>query len=318
MKIKKWKGLLTGIALVGTITSAISLSVNKNNTTQTTTSLSVLKNTSSKTTVDYSLVEKMMSKLTPKLLSSNSSESKLTPQQEQKVNEFQKQYLNLFKTNNYSLEEIQSYMCENFPQYKEEYEKQTKVLNLNNSHNLNNHFVIGKNNNLLKISPDIEEWIKRKQKEFKEKIPDLEYNRNVLITSCVIASTAAAAFYAAAWWFGITIPWAIACTTAATQFGILQDSLNKEILIIKEYTEIDVLYVIDHLEKLENEKNEISKNLSKIQIACDVITGLMWIGGPTTGAISFACNITLNKVAKILLEVFLQHLCDVINIIFIK
>ena len=193
MKIKKWKGLLTGIALVGTITSAISLSANKNNTTQTTTNLGV-----SKTTVDYSLVEKMMSKLTPKLLSSNSSESKLTPQQEQKVNEFQKQYLNLFKTNNYSLEEIQSYMCENFPQYKEEYEKQTKVLNLNNSHNLNNHFVIGKNNNLLKISPDIEEWIKRKQKEFKEKIPDLEYNRNVLITSCVIASTAAAAFYAAA------------------------------------------------------------------------------------------------------------------------
>ena len=124
MKIKKWKGLLTGIALVGTITSAISLSANKNNTTQTTTNLGV-----SKTTVDYSLVEKMMSKLTPKLLSSNSSESKLTPQQEQKVNELQKQYLNLFKTNNYSLEEIQSYMCENFPQYKEEYEKQTTSLN---------------------------------------------------------------------------------------------------------------------------------------------------------------------------------------------
>ena len=94
MKIKKWKELLTGIALVGAITPAISLSVNKNNTTQTTTSLSVLKNTSSKTTVDYSLVEKMMSKLTPKLLSSNSSESKLTPQQEQKVKELKQQYLN--------------------------------------------------------------------------------------------------------------------------------------------------------------------------------------------------------------------------------
>ena len=61
MKIKKWKELLTGIALVGTITPIVSLSVNKNNTTQATTSLSVLKNTSSKTTVDYSLVEKMMS-----------------------------------------------------------------------------------------------------------------------------------------------------------------------------------------------------------------------------------------------------------------
>ena len=121
MKIKKWKELLTGIALVGAITPAVSLSVNKNNTTQIINSLSVLKNTSSKTAVDYSLVEKIMSKLTPKLLSSNLSESKLTPEQEQ--------YLNLFKTNNYSLEEIQSYMCENFPQYKEEYEKQTTSLN---------------------------------------------------------------------------------------------------------------------------------------------------------------------------------------------
>ncbi|MDY2887328.1 MAG: hypothetical protein SOT25_00930 [Malacoplasma sp.] len=317
MKIKKWKGLLTGIALVGATTPAISISVNKNNTSKITNNLSVLKNATSKTIVDYSLVEKMMSEVSLKSLN-NQNNVELTIEQEQKVQELQQHYLDLFESNNYSLEEVLSYMCENFPQYKEEYEKQTKVLNLNNSHNLNNHFVIGKNNNLLKISPDIEEWIKRKQKEFKEKIPDLEYNRNVLITSCVIASTAAAAFYAAAWWFGITIPWAIACTMAATQFGILQDSLNKEILIIKEYTEIDVLYVIDYLEKLENEKNEIFKNLSKIQIACDVITGLMWIGGPTTGAISFACNITLNKVAKILLEVFLQHLCDVINIIFIK
>ena len=107
MKIKKWKELLTGIALVGAITPAVSLSVNKNNTTQIINSLSVLKNTSSKTAVDYSPIEKMMSKLTPE----------------------QEQYLNLFKTNNYSLEEIQSYMCENFPQYKEEYEKQTTSLN---------------------------------------------------------------------------------------------------------------------------------------------------------------------------------------------
>ena len=129
MKVKKWKELLTGIALVGTIIPAVSLGVNKNNTTQTTTSLNVLKNTSSKTTVDYSLVENMMSKSTPKLLSSNLNESKLNPEQEQKVNELQEQYLNLFKTNNYSLEEILSYMCENFPQYKEEYEKQTTSLN---------------------------------------------------------------------------------------------------------------------------------------------------------------------------------------------
>ena len=183
MKIKKWKELLTGIALVGAITPAISLSVNKNNTTQTTTSLSVLKNTSSKTTVDYSLVEKMMSKLTPKLLSSNSSESKLTPQQEQKVNELQKQYLNLFKTNNYSLEEIQSYMCENFPQYKEEYEKQINIINDSYKEKKKNIF-------LIKNSLDID--------KLKGKIKELEVQRGILIGLCSGLRVAAAGFYAAA------------------------------------------------------------------------------------------------------------------------
>ena len=178
MKIKKWKGLLTGIALVGTITSAISLSANKNNTTQTTTNLGV-----SKTTVDYSLVEKMMSKLTPKLLSSNSSESKLTPQQEQKVNELQKQYLNLFKTNNYSLEEIQSYMCENFPQYKEEYEKQINIINDSYKEKKKNIF-------LIKNSLDID--------KLKGKTKELEVQRGILIGLCSGLSAAAAGFYAAA------------------------------------------------------------------------------------------------------------------------
>ena len=37
MKIKKLKELLTGTDLVGVITPVISLSINKNNTTQTTT-----------------------------------------------------------------------------------------------------------------------------------------------------------------------------------------------------------------------------------------------------------------------------------------
>ena len=217
MKIKKWKELLTGIALVGTITPAVSLGVNKNNTTQTTTSLSVLKNTSSKTTVDYSLVEKMMSKLTPKLLSSNSSESKLTPQQEQKVNELQKQYLNLFKTNNYSLEEIQSYMCENFPQYKEEYEKQINIINDSYKEKKKNIF-------LIKNSLDID--------KLKGKIKELEVQRGILIGLCSGLSAAAAGFYAAAFWtFGATIPFAIACTTGSVQTGIAQsnilDSINK-------------------------------------------------------------------------------------------
>ena len=206
MKIKKLKGLLTGIALVGTITSAISLSVNKNNTTQVTTSLSV-----SKTAVDYSLVEKTMSKLTPKLLSSNSSESKLTPQQEQKVNELQKQYLNLFKTNNYSLEEIQSYMCENFPQYKEEYEKQTittyKACSTYSS-----------------ISTDNTESTNKTK--LQEQVKSLKIQRDILIAACAASSAAAATFYAFAFWTACaTLPAAAAATTLAVTLGILQHKI---------------------------------------------------------------------------------------------
>ena len=118
MRIKRWKELLTGIALVGAITPAISISVNKNNKSQLTNNLSVLNNASSKTIVDYSLVEKMMSEVSLKSLN-NQNNVELTPKQEQKVQELQQHYLNLFQSNNYSLEEIQSYMCENFPQYKE-------------------------------------------------------------------------------------------------------------------------------------------------------------------------------------------------------
>ena len=167
--------MLTGIALVGTITPAVSLSVNKNNTTQTTTSLSVLKNTPLKTIVDYSLVENMMNKLTPKLLNSNLNESKLTPEQEQKVSELQEQYLNLFKSNNYSLEEIQSYMCENFPQYKEEYEKQTT--SLNKVEHVKKTILTKKIDPSKPLDPHVVEYLKS---ELKDKVPSLEKTKKCI------------------------------------------------------------------------------------------------------------------------------------------
>ena len=317
MKIKRWKEILTGIAIVGAITPAISISVNKNNKSQLTNNLSILNNASSKTIVDYLLVEKMMSEVSLKSLN-NQNNVELTPKQEQKVQELQQHYLNLFQSNNYSLEEIQSYMCENFPQYKEEYEKQMKNLSLNYISNKNNSFATIQNKNFLQISPDIEEWIKRKQKEFKDKIPNLEHNRDVLIGWCATASTLAAGFYAAAFWtFGATIPWAVACTTAATQLGILQDFLYKQICIIKEYVEVNFLYALDYIEKLEEKKNETLKNLNIFQIMCDALIALIWIGGPLATGIKYTCDIIIKKVLKTLIEVFVQHFCDIINI-FLK
>ena len=216
MRIKRWKELLTGIALVGVITPAISISVNKKNTSQVINNLSVLNSTSSKTIVDYSLVEKIMSEVSFKSLN-NQNNVELTSEQEQKVQELQQHYLDLFQTNNYSLEEIQSYMCENFPQYKEEYEKQINIINDSYKEKKKNIF-------LIKNSLDID--------KLKGKIKELEVQRGILIGLCSGLSAAAAGFYAAAFWtFGATIPFAIACTTGSVQTGITQsnilDSINK-------------------------------------------------------------------------------------------
>ena len=216
MRIKRWKELLTGIALVGAITPAISISVNKKNTSQVINNLSVLNSTSSKTIVDYSLVEKIMSEVSFKSLN-NQNNVELTSEQEQKVQELQQHYLDLFQTNNYSLEEIQSYMCENFPQYKEEYEKQINIINDSYKEKKKNIF-------LIKNSLDID--------KLKGKIKELEVQRGILIGLCSGLSAAAAGFYAAAFWtFGATIPFAIACTTGSVQTGIAQsnilDSINK-------------------------------------------------------------------------------------------
>ena len=216
MRIKRWKELLTGIALVGAITPAISISVNKKNTSQVINNLSVLNSTSSKTIVDYSLVEKIMSEVSSKSLN-NQNNVELTSEQEQKVQELQQHYLDLFQTNNYSLEEIQSYMCENFPQYKEEYEKQINIINDSYKEKKKNIF-------LIKNSLDID--------KLKGKIKEIEVQRGILIGLCSGLSAAAAGFYAAAFWaFGATIPFAIACTTGSVQTGITQsnilDSINK-------------------------------------------------------------------------------------------
>ena len=259
MKIKKWKELLTGIALVGTITPIVSLSVNKNNTTQATTSLSVLKNTSSKTTVDYSLVEKMMSEVSLKSLN-NQNDIELTPEQEQKVQELEGHYLGLFKSNNYSLEEIQSYMCENFPQYKEEYEKQTittyKACSTYSS-----------------ISTDNTESTNKTK--LQEQVKSLKIQRGILIGACAAASAAAAVFYGLAFWtVCATLPAAAAATTLAVTLGILQHKIYNLI------TKIEGIIVSGAVVPV-SVKEEVISIISSV-------VGYLGIVGSVTGALTLA------------------------------
>ena len=293
MKIKKLKELLTGIALAGVITPAVSLSVNKNNITQTTTSLSVLKNTSLKTTVDYSLVEKIMSKLTSKLFGSNLSESKLTLEQEQKVSELQEQYLNLFKTNNYSLEEIQSYMCENFPQYKEEYEKQTT--SLNKVEYVQKTTLTKKIDPSKPLDPHVVEYLKS---ELKDKVPSLETQRNALIGFCSAYSTAAAGFYAAAFWtFGATIPWAIACTSGSIQTGVAQDTVYKQIVLINNFIDTDFYETYNLIQDITN----ITNIFNKIVACVFAVEGIIFAGLVSSCPPAAAISIGVQAVISIII-----------------
>lgn len=47
---------------------------------------------------------------------------------------------------------------------------------------------------------------------------ELERQSKNIMTMSLISSASAAGFWAAAWWFGISIPWATACTTAAAGY----------------------------------------------------------------------------------------------------
>ncbi|AGM26534.1 hypothetical protein SSYRP_v1c09470 [Spiroplasma syrphidicola EA-1] len=49
---------------------------------------------------------------------------------------------------------------------------------------------------------------------------DLLTAQNSLATLSALAGVAAAGFWAAAWWFGISIPWAIAATAISASFGV--------------------------------------------------------------------------------------------------
>ena len=259
MKIKRWKEILTGIAIVGAITPVISISVNKNNKSQLTNNLSVLNNASSKTIVDYSLVEKMMSEVSLKSLN-NQNNVELTPKQEQKVQELQQHYLNLFQSNNYSLEEIQSYMCENFPQYKEEYEKQTTTAYKAYS----NYSLIGTNNNESTSTTELQEQVK-----------SLKIQRGILIGACAAASAAAAVFYGLAFWtVCATLPAAAAATTLAATLGILQHKIYKLITKIESITVAGSVVSI-------SVKGEIISIISSV-------LGYLGIVGSVTGALTLA------------------------------
>lgn len=238
------------------------------------------------------------------------NDNKLTLDQIQKITDLQNNYINIFKINNYSLEQIKFYMCENFPQYKEEYKKSVKTINFNINW-INNE--VSDTNLFFKISSSDEEKIQSKKDELKRSVPDLESHRSKYIIWCSIASAAAAGFFAAAFWtFGATIPFGVAATQAATQFGIGQDLLKKEIDAINELVDINIIQLIYRLNDIKNIANLTQDIIHKFNKLIGLLNLVSWMIGPVGTIISIA-NSAWFKIFKFVFKRFLDHMFFIVN-----
>ncbi|AGY41366.1 hypothetical protein mflW37_2990 [Mesoplasma florum W37] len=64
----------------------------------------------------------------------------------------------------------------------------------------------------------------------KELVKKLRLAKITFATASATAAVAAAGFYAAAWWFGITLPWAVGCTTASAFCGTAAGGISLALL----------------------------------------------------------------------------------------
>lgn len=113
-------------------------------------------------------------------------------------------------------------MCDNFPEYRKQYEE--NKLNLNEKINIS------------PLSVEVKSVILTNE-NIQDQIDSLVFQRNVIIGATTLFAITAAGFWAAAWWFGITIPAAIACTTSSVSCGILQDKIGHTVNELREYKE---------------------------------------------------------------------------------
>lgn len=138
--------------------------------------------------------------------------------------------INKFKSDNYDLKLLQKYLCETNDQYKSVYQNPTQFLKENNlnfenaAEKINSIKVFSDTNNL--------EWLKNH-------VNKLKVYKVTFATLSATAAVAAAGFWAAAWWFGISIPWAVGATLASTLTGAAASGIT--IALVKYDQEMDRL-----------------------------------------------------------------------------
>ncbi len=140
-----------------------------------------------------------------------------------KAREESLKYYDDVKNNNLSLEEINLSLSEMTKKYENTYGSEIKNLKNNKENKVNS---ISYNSlNYFSKSKNIEslEEAKASLNKFSR---DLAIAQNTLSSLAVVAGIAAAGFWAAAWWFGISIPWAVAASATSASLGVASASIG--------------------------------------------------------------------------------------------
>ncbi|ALD66317.1 hypothetical protein [Spiroplasma cantharicola] len=139
-----------------------------------------------------------------------------------KAREESLKYYDNVKNNNLSLDKINSNLTEMSKKYENQYKNEiTRVDTSTNKVNID----FFNYSNYFSNSKKVENYedAKASLSKFSK---DLAIAQNTLSTLAVVAGIAAAGFWAAAWWFGISIPWAVAATAVGASLGVASASIG--------------------------------------------------------------------------------------------
>ncbi len=155
-----------------------------------------------------------------------------------KVQEKSSEYITRFENQNLSFNEITNVLLNENSDFKENYNNILKEqVQKNNSKNSVQN---------LKILDTT--W--NEYEKLQTQIPQLRKDATIFTSISVAAAIAATGFYAAAWFFGITLPWAIGCTAISVLAGVGSEYFNitlyhydqTESYLKNEIQEFNILY----------------------------------------------------------------------------
>ncbi|AUB31628.1 hypothetical protein [Spiroplasma floricola] len=203
--MKKLITIMSSVTLVVSATSSLTLA-NQNK--------KVSEKNILDTDINWNKIENNLSNMFDETL----SDSDQTAAMIEKAREESMRYFDNIKKNNLSLEQINRNLAEITTKYENKY--QSEIANFresNNKESKNINQINNSQNFYISRSSGSYEDAKRLLSDFEKK---LAITQNTLSTLAVTAGIAAAGFWAASWWFGISIPWAVAATAISASLGV--------------------------------------------------------------------------------------------------